>query len=142
VRVIYKNGGWAYLAIRVRRALKTRLGDQALEISRQLLLESVDTGTFGRTGGPWQRYAVSRAHVGNPRPAPRAWRTQDTWSILDPSIPRITVTRITAGTLHGRDGVVGALDGIESAAAVGIGRTLLTGRGIAVEPRHTGAIVH
>ncbi len=136
-----KMAVWAYLAIRVRRALKTRLGDQALEIGRQLLLESVNARAFGRTRGPWQRYTVSRAHVGDPRPAPRAWGTQDTWSILDPSVPRITVTRIAAGALHGRDSVVGALDGIESATAVGIGRTLLTGRGTAVEPRHTGAIV-
>ena len=41
VCVIYRFGGCAHLAIRVCRALEAGLGDQALEVGRELLLEPV-----------------------------------------------------------------------------------------------------
>ena len=46
MHVIYRNDGCAYLAIRVRRALKAGLGDDAIDVGHELGPEPVHTRAF------------------------------------------------------------------------------------------------
>ena len=140
-RVIYRNGGCAHLAIRVCGALQAGLGDEALEVGRDLGPEAVDAGAVGRARRSGGGGAVERTRVGDAGPAPGARGAQGAGGVLGAGESGQAIARIPAGALRGRDGVAGALGGGEAARTVGIGGALLTGRRAAVVAGHAGAVV-
>ena len=139
--VIYRFGGCAHLAIRVCRALEAGLGDQALEIGRELLLEPVHTRALRGARSSRECKAVGRTLVCYTCPAPGAGRAQGARGVLGPYVSRIAIARVPARTLRRGDRIVGAIGGSKTSRAKRVGRTLLAGGWDAIVSRHAGAII-
>ncbi len=109
--VIYRFGGCAHLAIRVCRALEAGLGDQALEVGRELLLEPVHARALRGARSSSESEAVGRALVCNASPAPGARRAKGARGVLGAYVSRIAIARIPTRTLRRGDCIVGAISG-------------------------------
>ena len=113
--VIYKKDGCEYLAIRVRRALETGLGDQALEVRRQLLPESVHARALGSARNAGGREAIGRAAVGDASPAPLSGRAEGADGVLDAQVSGVAIARVPAGALSRGYRVARALCSVQAA---------------------------